>query len=368
MRGTALLAVALLAAPAWGQQTLELRGGQWVETSEATTAPAAAVPSAPPNPALDEVRRLIDRDQGKAAFHKAVHYLTTTPRTEPGRDRALLLTAQALYSFGNRIKAFYYLDELMDTYPSSGYYADALRLQYDIADAYLDGYKSRVLGIPLLTQGSEAVEMLFRIQQRAPGSPLAEQSLLRTADFYYNDGQYDLAADTYAAFLRSYPRSPRSGVVRLRQAFANLAQFRGLRFDPTPAIDARAQLVALADIDPPLAKQYDVPGLITRIDRALAGKEMLKADFYQRIDEPTAAARLYTVVETSYPTLPESKDAAARLAKLDVPAEPDKSDDGVPPPLPSQRFPLVGPDSNNRAPGRRGPADGSLLGPDPGIR
>ena len=386
----ALALAAPTAAPALGQQSLELRDGRWVQVNPPASGPSEgtpigrstvvgplAVPPRPdpsvdatpagPNAALDAVQALIDQNKGKAAFAQVTRYLTTKVRTDPDRDRALYLAAEALYAFGNRLKSFYYLDELMDGYPDSRFYAPALRLQYDIADAYLDGYKARVLGIPLLTHGSEAVEMLFRIQQRAPGSPIAEQSLLRTADFYYNDGQFDLAADTYGAFGRAYPRSPRGPVVRLRQAFANLAQFKGLRYDPTPAIDARAQLVSLAATDPDLARQQDVPGLIVRIDRALAGKELGKADFYRRVDQPTAAAQLYMNVEQGFPTTPEAQTAGERLAKLEIPPTPDKNNEALTPILPSQRYPGVGP-SNDRAPGRGGPTGGGLLGPDPGLR
>ena len=40
----------------------------------------------------------------------------------------------------NRIRAFYYLDELMDEYPASALYQIALQKQFDIASEYLNGY------------------------------------------------------------------------------------------------------------------------------------------------------------------------------------------------------------------------------------
>ena len=88
----------------------------------------------------------------------------------------------------------------------------------------------------------EAIEMLYRIQQRAPGSQLAEKCLLRTANYYYSDQQYDFAGDTYAAsfaLIREARMVPR---VKLRYAFSLYAQFRGPKFDATPVIDAREQL------------------------------------------------------------------------------------------------------------------------------
>src|SRR5690606_9202614 len=105
--------------------------------------------------------------------------------------------------------------------PDSPLFAEALQRQYDIADAYLKGYKMRFMRIPMFRAYDEAIEMLFRIQQRVPGSAIAEKSLLRSADFYYADAQYDLSADAYASYIRAYPRSPLVPRVKLRQAFSN---------------------------------------------------------------------------------------------------------------------------------------------------
>ena len=41
-----------------------------------------------------------------------------------------MLIAEALYQYGDRVKAFYYLDELMDEHPDSRYYTQALEKQY----------------------------------------------------------------------------------------------------------------------------------------------------------------------------------------------------------------------------------------------
>src|SRR5439155_23058265 len=147
-------------------------------------------------------------------------------KNDPQFDRGLYLNAQALYQYGDRIRAYYYLDELMDERPDSRLYPAALEMQYRIADGYLNGYERRFFGMPAFHAYDEAIEMLYRIQQRSPGSQLAERSLLRTANYYYSDQQYDFAADTYAAFMRTFPRSPQVPRVKLRCAYALYAQFR----------------------------------------------------------------------------------------------------------------------------------------------
>src|SRR4051812_9099825 len=204
-------------------QTWDLQSGQW--------APLTQPPSTQPvsDETLDQAQLLLSRHQYNPARQLLLRWLKLHPDS-PIRDRALFLLADAYYQYGDRLTAFYQLDELLDNYPESALYYQSLEKQFQIADAYLRGYKRRILFMPILGAEDEAIEMLFRIQQRSPGSPIAEKSLLRTADYYYATSEFDFAGDAYAAYAKSYPRSPLLPKVRLREAFSSLARFRGLRF------------------------------------------------------------------------------------------------------------------------------------------
>src|SRR5262249_14535281 len=155
--------------------------------------------------------------------------------------------------------------EMMDEHPDSKLYPVALEKQYQIADGFLNGYKRRCLKIPMFHAYDEAIEMLYRIQARSPGSQLAEKALLRTANWYYSDQQYDFAADTYAAYLRTYPRSPMVPRIKLRYAFSQYAQFRGPKFDATPVIDAREQLREVIGNYPALAREENIADLVEQL-------------------------------------------------------------------------------------------------------
>lgn len=318
----ALISASLAASAASAAQpkTWEMsQRGHWQQVNapatQSSTTATAAIAAGARVPTLDRVAQLLDAKQNRAARKLAIQWVLANPR-HPQRDRGLFLIAQALYQYGNRIRAFYYLDELLDTYPESSYYGPALETQFQIADQYLKGYKRRFLRMPFFGAEEEAVEMLFRIQHRSPGSPLAERALLRTANYYYGDEQYDFAADTYAAYLRSYPRSPITPRVRLRQAYAMYAQFRGPRFDATPAIDAREQLRELIAQYEDLAAEENLPQLVAEIDRTLAKKLFVTADFYQRTNEPLGAAYTYRYVAKAYPNTDEARRAEVALQEL----------------------------------------------------
>src|SRR5688500_1218990 len=270
--GWILLALALLLQPlpaGAGAPTTWQRGedGQWRQVDPPAPPPGASIE----NETLDQIEQLLAARRHRAARKPIIGWIKASPEA-PDRDRGLFLLAEMYSQAGDKIRAFYHLDELMDYYPSSRLFYPSLEKQYEIADRFLSGYRHRFMGMAVLSAEDEGVEILLRIQERAPGSPIAERALLRTADHYYDDSQFDLAADAYAAYARSYPRSPEIPRVRLQQAFASLAQFRGLQHDATPVIDAKAQLQDIEAEYPELAERANVSDVLERIDGILAAR------------------------------------------------------------------------------------------------
>ena len=309
---TALLSTAAL-LPAAEPKTWDFSGrGRWAEVQPQ---PTTSQPVG--NVTLDKAEQLLAAGDVSRAMDVLLDWIKAPPnRLAPDRDRALFLLADGYYRRDERITAFYHLDELMDYHPESRFFTPALERQFRIADEFLKGHKRKLLWFRVLSAEDEAVDMLFRIQERSPGSPLAERALRRTADHYFASSQFDLAGDAYAAYARSYPRSPDVGRVRLQQAFSSFAQFRGARFDSTPLIDARAQFEDIKARYPDVAEQADVQKFIDTINQALARKMLTTADFYRRTGKPKAAAHSLLTLTATYPRTPAADQARADLKRL----------------------------------------------------
>lgn len=297
---------------ALSQQTVELHGGRWVQVAAPTTQQEQM------DEALYRVEQLLQERKFTAARDAAVAWLKTH-RGSPFYDRGLFLEAEALYHYGDRIRSFFYLDQLMDEHPESPLFYQAMEKQYQIADAYLSGYKRRFMGMPMFGAQDEAIEMLFRVQQRSPKSAVAEKSLLRSADYYYASAQYDLAADAYRSFIESFPRSTVIPRVKLRRAYASLAQFRGLKFDSTPVSDAKLQLQEIIASYPELAKEENLESVVERIDQTFARKLAYTADFYRRTNEPGASAYTYEYLRQRYPNSQEGQRVPAPVTPEPAP-------------------------------------------------
>ena len=323
-----LLAAALVAPNAAlaqdGRKSFTLSpDGQWQQAKTPTPSTSASpdqpgVPTSRPvdSAALDRVDALIRAGSFDEAFRADVDWLKTNQHTDAG-DRGLYLAAVALKGKLDLVRAFYYCDQLLDEHPESRRYQDALTLQYEMADLYLNGLKDTLLGLRIVARDDVGIDMLFRIQQRAPGSPVAEKALLRTADYYWSNEDFDLAGDAYQSYVKSYPRSPLVPQARLREAYANLAQFRGPAFDAASILNARTLLNQLIVDYPDLAKQEDLPAKLELADRQLARKLVIRADYYRRTGQPASAAKLCRRAIDAYPNLPETQDARAMLARLE---------------------------------------------------
>lgn len=304
---TGTVAAHALAEAAVAPKTFELNDGRFTEVP--TTNPAE-LPK--PDPTLQRIETLIDRKQFAAADKESLNWLLAR-RGDPNYDLGLYLHAQALNGNGDPIKAFYYCDQLLDTYPASAYYAQGLELQYNLAESLLSGRKLSFAGLKILDGSDDGIEMMFRIQQRSPGSPLAERALRRTADYYFASGDFDLAADAYGAHASAYPRNPNLPEILLRQAFSNYAQFTGVKFDPTPLVNARQQMSNLIAQYPQIAQRENIPSFVDSIDQTLARKLWVTADFYKRTNKPDAVSNTLKVLVKAYPQSDEAQRARVIL-------------------------------------------------------
>jgi len=315
-----------------GAKTWIFHDGSWEQIA------APALPVSQSAPELDQAEKLIEDGQPQGAHDLLIEW-EHAHKDSPVRDRCIYLLAQSAYADDNWILAFYYLDEVMDEYPESRLFYPAVEMQYRIADGYLSGHKNKFLGFAVLSANDEAIEMLYRVQLRVPGSALAEKAILRTADYYYYSGAFDYAGDTYGYFVRNFPRSPSVPRARLREAFSSLAQFRGLKFDATPLVDARAQFVDIQRDYPEMAREENVEAVIATIDSAFAGKILTIGDFYQRTGEPKGAAFNYQFLVDTYPESPEADKARQILAGFPAwtkaPPNPPPSNSYVPTTEPS---------------------------------
>ena len=222
-------------------------------------------------------------------------------KKNPLVPEVLLLRGDALNAMGDKYAALFPYEDLLDNFPSSPLYGPCLQREYNIATAFLSGYKRRFLGMRVLPVNGDAIRLLRRIQDRQRGSPLAELAGITVADYYYNNGRFRRSFQSYSDFLRRYPYSQFVVKATVRQCESLLATFRGVRFDMTPLHNAQAELETLTQEYPQQAAILQVKAIEERIYQVEGKKELQIAQFYIRFSHPKAAEFYYRRVISGWP-------------------------------------------------------------------
>ncbi len=307
-----LLALALT-APAYSQQRHELEDGQWVQQP--------AYDPGSPEGELAAIRKLIAQDRGKKAKHRADDWIEQHD-DHPLLAEAYLVRGDANVTRKHFFKSLFDYEFVIREFPSSEQFHTAMQREFELAKLFIGGTKRRLWGMRILPASGEAEEVLVRIQERSPGSDLGELASITLADFYFNKPQMDSAAEAYDLFLINYPRSERREWAMLRLIQANLARFKGPRFDATGLIDAGQRLKTYRREYPASAERIGVGALLIRIDESLAMRDMVTANWHEIRKQPLSAIYLYQRVVLDYPQTASAQDAIRRLEALGAPVVP----------------------------------------------
>ncbi|MEM6552746.1 MAG: outer membrane protein assembly factor BamD [Planctomycetota bacterium] len=258
------------------------------------------------------VKRLANEARGLATT-----FIKERPN-DPLIPEAYLRRGDALVLLGQYYKSLFDYEFVAQAFPQSDMFLPTLEREYQVARLLLAGQRIPFLGLPLLTARSDGEELMIRIQERAPGSAIGERASLALSDYYFDRGVMDQASIAYELFLQNYPQSTRREWAMLRLIQANLARFRGPRFDTTGLIEARQRLEEYREAFPAAADRIGVEALEVRIDESLALRDLTNAGWYEKRGQRISAAILYRRIVDEFPQTAAARSAVTRLRGLDL--------------------------------------------------
>ncbi len=291
---------------------------------------------APPIPGTEEgdlalARSLLARSEFKAARKAFEVWFKTYPGSEHWPE-ALFYAAEVEVSAedqehksGHLIKAYEWLEELLDGWPGTELADRAIRKELIIAELLLfKGRKQRVWkGMFWLSGKEEAIAMLDRIiDDRARDTPIAEQALRLKADYHFLAGEFEEAELAYARLMREYGRGRYAKFALLRAGESALARFPGVEFDDADLLEAEVYLRDYQSKYPQDAAEAMVPQRLTRLNESRAEKEFRVAQYYERTRAIDAAVFYYRLVEHDWNATTWASQARQRLIALGA-IEPD---------------------------------------------
>ena len=292
-RSVPAILLGVLASAAQGQE-------QYILTEQDTWQAEESVDPTGPEGRLAVARRALAAQDYVRAEHLAGAWIERHEH-HPLLPDAYLIRADALNAQSSLYKALFDYEFIARAYPGSEVFVTALQREFQIAQRFGAGYKRKLWGMRIVDASDEAEELLIRIQERMPGSRLAEQAAIELADFYFRRRQMDLAVDMYSIFIENYRDSQWISKARRRLIYAHLATFKGPEFDIAGLREARSRLNELKAMEPSTAQQVGADGLLNRIDESDARKLLGIARWYKQTGDPIAAEMTVRRLVKQYP-------------------------------------------------------------------
>lgn len=287
----------LLAPPASGQSSITLDpNGQWTPVKRADTQDADAK-------VMDQARVLLAERRPDEAFDLLENWMKADDRkTNPYTPEALYLRGRAKLDDDEETNALREWERIVKEYPASEQFVPALEGEFEVAKLYINGLSPRVLGLRIDDGTPVAEEIILRINERLPGSKLAEKALVTLGDMYYRKRDLPIAVDTYDVFLGLYPRSAYRSRALQRRAFATIAQFRGPGHDPSGLLEARYQIEDFQREFPAEAERLGMSdALVARLDDSAAAHLLEVAQWYADQGDTTSQRYILGRLITKHP-------------------------------------------------------------------
>ncbi|MBU3684662.1 MAG: outer membrane protein assembly factor BamD [Phycisphaerales bacterium] len=260
-----------------------------------------APPPGSPASIVRQARLVLAKGEAKRAKALMDAFLERFP-ADVLRPEALLVRGEARDTLDDEYGALFDYEEVARKYPYSSSFVPALEREYEIAMRYAAGLKRKFWGtFRIVSTEDDAQEILIRIQERLPGSALAEKAGMSLADFYYDRRDMDLAADAYDLFLQNYPRSNLADKARVRLIASYCSGYKGPQFDARGLAEAATKLREMQATEPQLAKQLGAEAILLRIYESEADKRLTTANWYWSIGDPISAEREIRAMVKKYP-------------------------------------------------------------------
>lgn len=279
-------------------------------SDEDTWAPTRIADPGSPEGQLAEARRMLAENEAGRARALATRWIEQHEE-HPLLPEAYLVRGDALVAQRSFYDALFDYEHIARVYYGSDVYIRSLERELDIARRFSRGLKRKLWGIRFVNADDVAEELFIRIQERLPGSELAEEAGIELGDFYFRRQEMSLAVDAYDLFIENYPNSELIPKARQRLIAANLAGFKGPQFDAAGLNEAGYQLRIFKREQPVAAEQLGADALLAGIEERRATKMLVTARWYLTSNDPIAAEFTLRRLVRKHPSTRAAEQAIA---------------------------------------------------------
>lgn len=279
--------------------------------------------------AFEKGEDLFQREKYKDAAKEFKATIARSPNSALAQDAKFAL-GESLFFSHNYADAVDTYDELLEENPNTKHLDKIIRRQFDIARYWEQHHQSDPHWAttpnmfddtrPLFDTLGRSLKVYENIRLNDPTGPLADDSIMATANSYFLRGRYNDADYHYELIRTEYPRSEHQFEAHILGLQCKLRKYQGPDYDRTPLLEAK-KIVEQIKVQF-AGKLNDEERKRLQLDEAALQKQMAAQDwnlakYYEENGYNTSAKFYYAKVIRNFSGTPIANDAQQAYAALD---------------------------------------------------
>ena len=206
--------------------------------------------------------------------------------------------------------------ELVEKYPASPHFEDAIEAQFRIGELYLNGKKLKVLGIPLASSLDRAVTIFANVVRTAPYGKYTARAQFDIGLAREKQGANDAALQAYQAVADKFPNEPVAMDAQYQIGYIWFTAAQTGTNDAAAATNAKTAFQDFLFHYPKSEKAAQARADLDILEHKQTATSYKVAKFYDKQKYYRAAVIYYNEVIRQQPGSEESNQAKKRIDQL----------------------------------------------------
>lgn len=305
----AVLSLWSVAAPASAYWVWTPKTGKWVNPR--------TQPKDNPQDQLDYAQALYDQQDYRRAVKEFLKLVRHYPKASQAPD-AQYLAGLSYEGLNQPYHAFLTYKKLVEIYPYSSRFKDAVGRSFAIGEGFYEGVKVRpIQQIPLSVPAlDKAAEIFEHIVAQAPYGEYGDKAQFRLGQTYRKMGQYGEAMKAFEKLVQEYKLSPLLEEARYNTAYCAKQLSLKPAYDQESTDQAIAWFEDFIDSHPGSELLLEAQQSLAQLRGHKAESLITVGNFYAKQKKWTSAGMYYRQVVDQYADTAWAGEAASRLTEL----------------------------------------------------
>src|SRR6266446_6501313 len=206
--------------------------------------------------------------------------------------------------------------QLVENYPSSAHFDEAIEGQFRVGEIYLNGKKLNVLGIPVASALDRAVNIFANVVRTAPYGKYTARAQFDIGLAREKQGANDAATQAYQAVVDKFPNEPIAVDAQYQIGYIWFTASQVGTNDAAAAANAKTAFQDFLFHYPKSEKAAQARGNLDILEHKQTANSYKVAKFYDKQKYYRAAVIYYNEVIRQQPGSEESNEAKKRIDQL----------------------------------------------------